>query len=149
MTNPTRPVAAARNFVCNKNNLGFLCFGHMFAKSLIILQLLFFLFRNPAMAVPPGVSCKERARRGGALPPHLQGHHGAQAAHRGGHQGRPQQVRQACPVGDQIQVGAGVAALQPGQQQRLGKAVQPHSGEYVRVRILQYVRYTGFFFEYP
>ncbi len=38
------------------------------------------------MAVPAGGARQERARRGRALPPHLQGHHRPQAAHRGRHQ---------------------------------------------------------------
>ncbi len=83
------------------------------------------------MAVPADLSGEERARRGGAVPAHLPRHHGAQAAHRGGHEGRrAQQVRQAGQVRHQVQDGARLAALQPGHQQGNGQTVQPHAGGY-------------------
>lgn len=91
------------------------------------------------MAVSPNLTGEERAGRGGALPADLQGHHGAQAAHRGGLQGRPQQVCQVGQVGDQVEVSAGLATLQSGHQQGHREAIKPHFGKNGGVQLLDHL----------
>ena len=76
-----------------------------------------------------GVSREERAGRGRALPADVQGHHGAEAAHRGGLQGRAEQVRQAGALRHPLAVCARLAALEPGLKQGGGEAVQPNAGK--------------------
>ena len=48
----------------------------------------FFVCRDTIMAATPDSTHKERARPGRAVPAHLQGHHGPEAAYRVGRQQR-------------------------------------------------------------
>ncbi len=109
------------------------------------------------MAVSSSIPGEERARRRGALPVHFQGHHGPQAAHRGRLQRWENELRrvtfipdsvhacmplystlfcrgseQVCQIGsfgDQVSLGAGVAALEPGHAQGQHQAIQSDTGE--------------------
>lgn len=64
------------------------------------------MFRDTVMAAPANSAHQERAGPRGPVPADVSGHHRPEAAHRDGRQqGRPLQVRQARPIGHQIEIG--------------------------------------------